>query len=116
MHLEVRIAAEPVDLDEHSTAADRLEVLSLLRAAVPASGPRASDEGLEFVVRCAAPKRCPEIDPALRVQAEEPGPVRGETAPVAGPAKRRRRRSDDAERRPVRETEPLRWRGCLLPD
>src|SRR5262249_11795787 len=116
MPLAVRVPPQSVDLDEHSAAPDRLEVFPLLRAAVPAPGPAAFDEGLDLVVRRAAPKRRPEVDPALRVQAEEPRPVRGETAPVTRPAKRRRRRGDDAERRPVRETEPLCGRGCPFPN
>ena len=80
----------------------------------PAPGPSAGDEGAELVARRPVPERRPEVHASLRVKAQVPGAVGGEPAPVAGPAEGRRGRGDDAERRAVRETEPLGRRGRLL--
>src|SRR5437867_4723924 len=104
MHLPVRVGAQRVDPVERAAVGKRE---ALLGAAVGAALPRLPDERRQLRVPRAPAQRVAQIDPALRVEAQEPGAVGGDAAAVARAAERRRGRGDDPERRPVGQPEAL---------
>ena len=68
----------------------------------------------DLLVGGARPEQLAEVEPALAVETEQQGPVRGQARAVAGAAERRRGRGDDAERGAVRQPEPLGRRPVVL--
>src|SRR5690348_3992389 len=112
VHLAVRIGAQRIDPVERPSVP---HAEPLLCTAIGAPLPPASNEVRELRVRDTTPQRLAEVDAPRGVEAEEPGPVGGETAAVAGAAKRRRYGRDDAEGRAVREPEAFRRGAAVAP-
>src|SRR6266699_976662 len=104
VHLPMGIGAQRIDPVERAAIRD---AEALLGPAIGAALPRRPDERRQLLVARAAAQTLAQIDPARRVQTQKPRAVRGDAAAVAGAAERRGDRSDDPERRAVRETEPL---------
>src|SRR5437870_846915 len=107
VHLEPRVPAERVDLDQRAAEAEGLEVSPLLGAPITPLAPGPGDQRRQLPRGRPRPQGRAEIGPLLGVEAEIPGPVGGEPAPVAGPTEGRRRRRDDPDDRPVGEAKAL---------
>jgi hypothetical protein len=94
VHLEVSILAQ--HFNRHKNSAFRLRNAKF-RTAIRAASPRIGDGGGNFGPRCAAAQKLPQVLAMLRVKAQIPKAVCGETAAVATPAERRRRGGDNSE-------------------
>src|SRR6266480_2945241 len=104
VHLAVWVRAQVRDRVQRAAFPDRQ---SLLRPTVGSPLPCVAQQLGDLGVARPRAQPLPQVDPAVRVQAQEPGAVRREPAAVAGAAKWRRGGRDDAEARPVGEPEAL---------
>src|SRR5207245_9680484 len=102
VHLSVWIGAQRIDPIQRAPVR---HPESLLRAAIGAALPRLPDERRELLIGGTAAQRLAQIDAPRGVETQEPGPVGGDPATVAGTAERRRDRGAYAERGPVRAPE-----------
>src|SRR5439155_26949546 len=104
VHLAVWVRAQVCDRVQRTAFPDRQP---LFRAAVGAVLPRVAQQRGELGVARPRAQPLPQVDPAVRIQAQEPRAVRRQPAAVAGAAEWRGGGRDDAEARPVGEPESL---------
>src|ERR1700758_2996314 len=105
VHFSMGIRAQRLDAIERASLC---YAQPLLRAPVSPSAPPVPDDGRQLLVRRAAAQWLPQIQAALRIEAQQPRSVRRDAASVAGAAEWRGRRRNDPERGPVGQPEPLR--------
>ena len=74
-----------------------------LGTAVGPVAPPLGDPGRDLLVAAAESERLAQIEAGLTVQAEKPGPIRGEPPAIAGAAERGRGRGDDPDGRSIRQ-------------
>src|SRR5207245_2813365 len=104
VHFSMGIRAQRLDAIERASLR---HTQPLLRPTILPSTPPVPDDRRQLLVRRAPAQWVPQILAALRIEAQQPRPVRRDAASVAGPAEWRGRRRDDPERGPVRQPEPL---------
>src|SRR4051812_24790187 len=105
MHLQMRIALQTFNSDEHRAIRHTRPLLS---PSVPPRMPDRLDDAGDFLVARGVAKRPAQILAARRIETEIPQPVSGQPAAIARSAEGRGRGRDDAEDGPVAQTKALR--------
>src|SRR5687768_10967070 len=108
VHLTTGVGPQPVELVERTPLPQHRP---FLRAAIGARRPALPNQLGDLLVGGAVAERGPEIHAIRSVEAQIPGSVRSEPAPVAVAAERSRGGRDDPEAGTIGQPEPLRRRG-----
>ena len=112
VHLQTRVLLQHREGHQRTTIAVCQPAFG---AAVGTSLPGATDQVEHLFVGVAAAQDITEVDATEGIEAEIPGAIGGQPTTVARGAERLGGRGDNAERRPIRQPEPCRWRRDAFP-
>lgn len=88
MHFKVGVLFQPVDFNILLSRPGLFKSFSLLGTTILTRLPHRCDQGLEVICRGPFPKRFPEVNAILGIQAQIPEPIGREAASVTGCAER----------------------------